>query len=919
MKPLNVILQNKNPSKPILAIILTLTFALPFITLPAISAHTPAWNIPTFAYVVAVPDPVGQGQTTTIYMFLGNPPYPEAALVNDYRYRNYQLTITAPDGTTQSKTFDYIGDPTNSQYFRFTPLQVGTYKLDFTFPGQAVNSYSHDPASAYINDTFLPSSYSSTLTVQQAPIPTTVTPEPPTFPTEYWTRPIYGENTNWWSVSSNWLGSGIVGYGSMPGPNEQMFPGDAVGPQTSHIMWTKPLQSGGIVGGDKFPIQGNTWFEGSAYNQRFVNPIIVSGKLYYTEPVSFTGTNAGPTDCVDLRTGQLIWSRNDVPAISFAYVYDLEDPQQHGVFPTILFTSNFARAFDGDTGNPMFNVTGVPSGTSVLGPQGEVLKFVMANAGNNTSPDWRLGEWNSTRLWSGMGFPGTQTTGLSPTLQNASNGASWSMSGSTITSTFIVDASPSTGTFNRYDWNVTIPWRNTMTSSPSILSVFPGNLLLLRNGSYPNLGPNQYLPYTYFAVNLNASKGPLGSILWITNVDPPAGKNITTVTYAGADARVGVFAESYRQTSQFVGYSLTNGQKLWGPTPSQYPLDYYGSQGPGTLADQIAYGRIYSAAYSGILYSYDMKTGNLVFTYGTGGPGNTTNSNFEVPGHYPTFVNAIGNGVVYLVTSEHTIQTPIYKGALMRAVDAFTGKELWTLSNDNNEFAASSFAIADGFATAFNGYDNQIYSVGRGPSQTTIEAPMTAITLGSSIVVRGTVTDISAGTKQNEQAARFPTGVPAVADESMTDWMAYVYQQKSRPTNTVGVDVSLTVLDANHNTYSIGNVTADASGTYGLVWQPPIPGQYTVYATFTGTNGYWPSQAETIIGVTETPPASPAVTTAPTSAPTQTPTSTPTVTSTPTTAPNPTGGLTIETYVAIAAAVIIIIIAAVALVLKRRK
>ena len=25
------------------------------------------------------------------------------------------------------------------------------------------------------------------------------------------------------------------------------FPGDAIGPQTSHIMWTKPLQSGGVV------------------------------------------------------------------------------------------------------------------------------------------------------------------------------------------------------------------------------------------------------------------------------------------------------------------------------------------------------------------------------------------------------------------------------------------------------------------------------------------------------------------------------------------------------------------------------------------------------------------------------------------------------------------------------------------------
>ncbi len=914
-------IKNRFSAKRILiptALILLLTFAASAAVL-TVEAHTPAWQIPTFAYVIAVPSPVGVSQTTAVYMFLGNPPYPDSAMANDYRYHNYQLTITAPDGTTQSQTFATIQDTTNSQFYRFTPNQVGTYKLDFTFPGQNVNDYSHSPTSQYTNDTFLPSSYSYSLIVQKDPVPTSITPEPPNFPTEYWTRPIYGMNTNWWSVSSNWLGSGIRGYGSMVGPNEQMFPGDAVGPQTSHIMWTKPLQMGGVVGGNLFPIQGNTWFDGSAYNQRFVNPIIVHGKLYYTEPVSFTGTASGPTHCVDIRTGQEVWARNDVPALSFAYIYDVEDPQQHGVFPAILFTSNFARAFDADTGDPMFNVTGVPSGTSVLGPQGEVLKYVMANAGTSASPDWRLAMWNSTRLWSGMGFAGTLPTGLSPTLQNMTTNSSWSMSGSTMTNTFIVDASPTTGVFNRNEWNVTIPWRNTIATTPSVVDTFVGNMLLMRNGSYPSLGPNGYVPYTYFAVNLNASRGPLGSILWMTNVDPPTGKNITTISYAGGDPTVGVFAESYRQTSQFVGFSLTNGQKLWGPTASQYPLDYYGSQGPGTLASQVAYGNLYSAAYSGILYCYDLKTGNTVFTYGNGGPGNTTNSFFEVPGPYPTFVNAIGNGIVYLITSEHTIQTPIYKGALMRAVDAFTGKELWTLSNDNNEFNSISLAMADGFITTFNAYDNQIYSVGRGPSLTTITASPKIADFKDSVLIEGTVTDISAGTKQSEQAARFPTGVPAVADEGMGLWMGYVYQQQSRPTNAQGVDVALTVLDSNHNTYSIGNVTTDLNGAYSFVWQPPIPGKYTVYATFAGTNGYWPSQAETAVGVVEVPATAAPVVTATPVAPTQPPTTSPTITSTPTTAPNPTGGLTVETYVTIGAVVVVVIAAAAALILRKRK
>jgi len=394
------------------------------------------------------------------------------------------------------------------------------------------------------------------------------------------------------------------------------------------------------------------------------------------------------------------------------------------------------------------------------------------------------------------------------------------------------------------------------------------------------------------------------------------------MSYAGADPTVGVFAESYRETSQFVGYSLTTGQKMWGPTVPQNPLDYYGSQGPGTLADQIAYGKIYSAAYAGITYCYDLITGEILWTYGNGGPGNSTNSGFTVPGPYPTFLNAIGNGVVYLVNSEHTVQTPIYPGGLMRAINATTGKEIWTLSNDNNDFGDISFAMADGFITTFNAYDNQIYSIGRGPSATTVDAPMTAITLGSSLVIRGTVTDISAGTKQNEQAARFPNGVPAVSDDSMTEWMGYVYQQKPRPANTVGVTVILSEQDSNGNVYTIGNATTDSSGTYGFVWQPPISGKYTIFATFPGTNGYWPSSAETIIGVSEAPqPSAPAPSVTPTAtiAPTATPTTSPSATTSPTTAPSPASGLTIETYIAIAAVVIIAIVVAAALVLRKRK
>jgi hypothetical protein len=144
-----------------------------------------------------------------------------------------------------------------------------------------------------------------------------------------------------------------------------------------------------------------------------------------------------------------------------------------------------------------------------------------------------------------------------------------------------------------------------------------------------------------------------------------------------------------------------------------------------------------------------------------------------------------------------------------------------------------------------NMYDNQIYAVGQGPSQTTVNAPNPVTTMGAPIVIRGSVMDISAGTKQNQQAADFPSGVPAVSDASQSQWMEYVYMQKPMPTNATGVPVVISVIDSNNNLRQIGTATTDTSGMYTLTWTPDIQGNYTVIANFGGTNSYYPSSAET--------------------------------------------------------------------------
>jgi hypothetical protein len=65
------------------------------------------------------------------------------------------------------------------------------------------------------------------------------------------------------------------------------------------------------------------------------------------------------------------------------------------------------------------------------------------------------------------------------------------------------------------------------------------------------------------------------------------------------------------------------------------------------------------------------------------------------------------------------------------------------------------------------------------------------------------------------------------------------------------------VLDPNNNYYEVGRTTTDASGMFSCAFTPEVPGKYTIIASFEGSEGYWPSHAETAINVEEAPVATP--------------------------------------------------------------
>ena len=120
---------------------------------------------------------------------------------------------------------------------------------------------------------------------------------------------------------------------------------------------------------------------------------------------------------------------------------------------------------------------------------------------------------------------------------------------------------------------------------------------------------------------------------------------------------------------------------------------------------------------------------------------------------------------MYFLNVGHEYSPPLFRGAQQIAINITDGSLIWKITGFDVTNAAT---IVDGYVTVLNAYDNQLYTYGKGPSAMTVTAPDVGATTATPITIRGTITDISAGTKQEAQAANFPNGVPCVSDESMS-------------------------------------------------------------------------------------------------------------------------------------------------------
>jgi hypothetical protein len=607
-------------------------------------------------------------------------------------------------------------------------------------------------------------------------------------PTEYWTRPINAQNRDWYAIQNNWYGLPMVVGSSWAGESNWVPVGSAT--NSAHVLWKKEKDLGGLISGEL----GNLGYYSSAsYESKWSPPVILNGKLYYQQRLGASATLG--LVCRDLATGEQLWFQNGT-TISFGQSFEFDSPNQHGAFSYLWSSGATYRMFDPFTGTEILRIVNATTGRHALDEKGNLLSYIL-NGGQNTLTLWNATKAIVNQTGGNQGWDWRANAGINVT---------WSRG---------------------IEWNVSVP---DVPGSQSIATMGKNTIIAANS---VGTGVDRVISVTGYSTKSGAQ-------LFNFNVS-----STESATYFFTGEVDGKFAWFKQETMTWYGYDATTGKQLWQTEPYESAWGMYtsGGNGLGASSPVIAYGKLYAVAYDGTIHCFDMETGNNDWNYYIG------NAGYETPyGTYPlgNGLHVAADGKIFAAVGEHSPNHPLYRGAALVAVNATNGEEIW-----RSQGWLQGPVIADGTVTAYNHYDNSIYNFGKGPTALTVSAPDIEVPSDKSVLIKGNVIDISPGTKAQEQASRFPNGVPAVSDQSQTDWMAYVYQQQPKPTNTTGVSVTINVIDSNGNQRPIGQTTTNANGFFSLNWKPDISGTYTVTANFAGSESYWPSHADTAFTVSE--------------------------------------------------------------------
>jgi hypothetical protein len=792
-----------------LAILLILSFVVSMFTLPNANAQSTR-EITTWPFADAIPHTAGVGQPVLINWGLLN------YLNNVNDGWNVTLQITYPDGKVENITGKTWSTGTVGRKMSFS--EPGNYTLRAVFDGETYRWGNNG-----VNGGIYKPSISENVTLQiltgfwKLDYPGHI------HPTEYWTRPVDSQLREWYSIMGSWVEGSRTTNRVVPWND---------GPETAHVLWSTPMGDtpGGLSGGATGPIGFQT---GDAYEGKFENAVIIAGVLYNNRYVANSPRQT--VVAIDLHTGKTLWEKDfnfgssAANRISRGQILNFLSENNRGSWAYLWFVSGTTmHAVDPATGDLKFNMTSVPSGTIYIGPSGEMLKYAVTNIGTAANPDYRLTQWNSTHV-----------------VANSVSGGVSDAWGSQIQGR----------TFNAergYDINVSIPG---LTASPgSVVAAFPEDRVILSttvnaDGLFLtgiSLDPEN-AGYTYF--NRREFKAPAE---WADFDFSGYASQNAWVTFSN-DPYVGVFWTKDNRANY--GFSLETGRFLW-QTESRIYSDAWVS--PKGL---IAYGNFYSSGVGGIAYCYDALTGEQLWTYEA-----TDKYNESYHGeNWWLIILFVTDGKVYFGHMVHSNTVPISRGAPFIALDAETGDLVWEIDGAFRQSQWAGLAmIGDSIIVTPDVYDQQIYAVGKGPSEMTVSVSNPITTAGSTIMISGTVMDVSPGTEQDNLRLRFPNGVPAVGDKSQSEWMLYLYKQFEAPMSVTGIEITAYAWDVERNEkIDIGTVESDSRGTYSIKWTPDREGDYEIWTYFEGTAAFFGDDAKTTIAVLDAPLPPPEVETPP--------------------------------------------------------
>jgi hypothetical protein len=861
----------------------------------------PGSKVQSYAFLNIAPNPVGVGQTVTLDMYLASP------LLTSEDPVNFTIVETTPSGTTTTLG-PFTGDSTGGTFTTIVPSTTGNYTFQLFYGGQTLTGI---VTSTAVNFGFLkgvielPShSAVETLVVQQTPISRSAYPITP-LPTSWWQTPVSAENVqNWYAITGPWLGYGQVVFANTGGYNAtgnyNPYTEDVL---SGHVLWTKVWCSGGVAGGQAGGTELSQYWSTSQYWPKFA-PVIMNGIMYSTWYTETTGYSAGIV-AWNLYNGQTEFIINTTNPLECGMVTQWKTPNMYGCIGPYIWTTG-----------PLPGVYTAPFTTEWNMYSALTGEYVLSVV-NGTSPDIITTDANGDMI----GYYINSTVGTMTTYGSAPAFGIQPVTGKvsiTATSPVLVCWNMSQAICDNWGWEpaqysvvefgLGVMWAEplpskTDTGAPidngafnnptlAINGVTDGAVVMTAGYTFGQGFGNEQNGWLLVAA-MDANTGAILFAKNFTYADVPALVPFTRLIQTNPQNGLLILGNEgvNWQTSAI---NVRTGAIAWthtlagynGATPNIY--DNFGIcaiNGPGVT---IIYG------LGGDIWCINDTNGNQLWYTNTttliGNPG------IETPyGIWPLWVFAdtcVSNNVAYLAVG-HEYNPPLFHGAQLLALNLTNGKLIWS----ELDFSVESTSISYGIILSRNCYDNQIYAFGKGPSETTVTAPDIGVTTATPITITGTVMDISPGTKQQAVALNFPLGVPCVSDASESHFMEYVYQQQPVPADVTGVPVTLTETDHNGNTYTIGTTTSDSSGTWAYTWTPPIPGNYTIVATFAGSNAYYGSCAETHIYA-----SSPAPTAAPTASP-------------------PTGLATTSTVELgiVAIAIIIIIIGAVIVLLLLRK